>query len=67
MQIEIFLQKNEKKCENICTYQKKAVPLHPLLKKALPNRISVVHQILVLRGEVRLLVRQQRRRRSPFL
>ena len=48
----------EKKCPKICTYQKKAVPLHPLSEKALLNGVMVALQILVLSVWVRVLVEQ---------
>ena len=57
-----FLHKNKKKCKKICTCHKKAVPLHPLLKKVLLNGVMVALQILVLSVWVRVLVEQQKRR-----
>ena len=59
-------------CKKICTYQKKVVPLHPLLKNKsvlcpieghapLLNGVMVALQILVLSVWVRVLVEQHRR------
>ena len=45
----------------IWSYQKKAVLLHPLSKKALLNGVMVALQILVLSVWVRVLVEQQKR------
>ena len=34
-----------KKVQNICTFQKNVVPLHPLLKKGIKNDESVAQQV----------------------
>ena len=34
----------QKKCENICIFQKKAVPLHPLLRKSSATLAQLVEQ-----------------------